>query len=106
MTRTTPAETKAFMVWLRSVRGANAPCPSVHRVAAGRHAGGEGAVVVVAPLGQRVLLLGHVALLLLPLLLLHLLLFFHVPTAPHHAEHASHAGADSRALSGVAPDRA
>src|SRR5262249_551263 len=52
-----------------------------------------------------VLLLGHVALLLLPLLL-HLLLLFHVPAAPHHAEHASHAGADGRALSRVAPNRA
>src|SRR5215813_2196109 len=83
----------------------SASCSSVHRVAAGRHAGGEGPVVAAAPLGQGVLLLGHVALLLLPLLL-HLLLLFHVPAAPHHAEHASHAGADGRALSRVAPNRA
>src|SRR5262245_34393734 len=89
-----------------SAPGANARCPSVHRVPAGRHAGGEGAIVVAAPLGQGVLLLGHVALLLLPLLLLHLLLFLHVPTAPHHAEEASHAGADGRALPRIAADGA
>src|SRR5499425_1420601 len=79
---------------------------SVDGVAASRHAGAEGAVVVGASLRHRALLPRHVRLLLL-LLLPHLLLLLLLETgAAEQTEESADAGADGRAFTRVAADGA
>src|SRR5574342_10541 len=79
---------------------------SARRVAATGHAGVERALVIRATVGQGALLLRHVPLLLRLHLLLLLLPLVGPPRPSDGAEERAHAGADGRALSRVAADRA